>query len=81
MPYASHCGDSDEPDLVDALDFGRFDEIARLATLAASYWHSIQLAAERGDVLTARVHCHQVRLVTREAFALVKILGEPEVCE
>jgi hypothetical protein len=68
-------------DLVDALDVGRLDEIGRLAALAASYWHSIELAAGRGDVLTARVHCHQVRSVTVEAFALVKTLGEPEVCE
>jgi hypothetical protein len=72
---------ADEPDLVDALDFNRFDEIARLAAFAASYLHSIALAADRGDVLTARVHCHQVASVTREAFALVKTLGEPEVCE
>ena len=25
------------------------DEIARLAGLAASYWHSVELAADRGD--------------------------------
>ena len=34
----------------------RLDEIARLAELAASYWHSIELAADRGDELTVRVH-------------------------
>lgn len=71
---------ADEPDVVGALDINRFDEIARLAALAASYWASIELAAGRGDVLTARVHCHQVRSVTVEAFALVKSLGQPEVC-
>jgi hypothetical protein len=77
--HTSHCGDSDEPDLVDALDFGRFDEIARLAELASSYWRSIALAAGRGDILTVRVHAHQVRSVTVEAFALVKSVGSPEV--
>jgi hypothetical protein len=72
---------ADEHDLVEALDFDRFAEIARLAVLAASYWHSIALAADRGDVLTACVHAHQVRAVTVEALALVKSLGEPEACE
>jgi hypothetical protein len=81
MACASHCGDSDDGRLADALDFDRYAEIARLAALAASYWHSVALAADRGDVLTIRVHCHQVASVTREAFALVKTLGEPEVCE
>ena len=71
---------ADEHDIVEALDFDRFAEIARLAELASSYWCSIALAAGRGDVLTARVHCHQVAGVTREAFALVKTLGSPEAC-
>ena len=72
---------ADEHALVQALDLDRFAEIARLAVLAASYWHSIQLAADRGDVLTIRVHAHQVGGVTREAFALVKTIGQPEACE
>jgi hypothetical protein len=59
----------------DELDFIRFDEIARLAGLAASYWHSVELAADRGDKLTVAVHCKQVAAVTREAFALVGALG------
>lgn len=59
----------------DALDFVRRDEIARLAGLAASYWHSIELAADRGDTLTVVTHCKQVAAVTREAFALVGTLG------
>jgi hypothetical protein len=59
----------------DDLDFIRFDEIARLAGLAASYWHSVELAADRGDKLTVVVHCKQVAAVTREAFALVGALG------
>jgi hypothetical protein len=60
------------------LDFLRRDELARLSDLAASYWKSISLAADRGDVLTVAVHCKQVALVTREAFALVKTLAPQE---
>jgi hypothetical protein len=59
----------------DVLDSLHFDEIARLAGLAASYWHSVELAADRGDTLTVAVHCKQVAAVTREAFELVGTLG------
>jgi hypothetical protein len=57
-----------------ALDFIRFEEVARLAERAASYWQSIALAAERGEARTVTVHCRQVADVTREAFAVVKTL-------
>lgn len=53
----------------------RRDEIARLAGLAASYWHSVEMAADRGDTLTVVTHCKQIAAVTREAFALVGSLG------
>ena len=65
--------------IADALDFTRLDEIARLAALATSYWRSVELAAERGDALTLVVHCKQLAAVTREAFAIVKTLGETDV--
>jgi hypothetical protein len=65
--------------IVDALNDIRLDEIRRLAALAASYWHSIELAADRGDVLTIITHCKQVAAVMREAFAVVKTLGSEEV--
>ncbi len=61
--------------LSDALDWSRFDEIAVLAVRAASYWRSIALAAERGELLTVEVHCRKVAAVTREAFSTVKALG------
>jgi hypothetical protein len=64
--------------LAAALDFGRYDEIAGLGERAASYWCSIALAANRGDALTVVTHCRQVAAVTREAFALVKQLGQEE---
>jgi hypothetical protein len=67
--------DAVEPEIGSALDFVRLDEIARLAALAASYWHSIELAADRGDILTMRVHVHQVVRVTREAMTAMKTLG------
>jgi hypothetical protein len=65
--------------IVNALDVARLDELARLAELAASYWHSVALAADRGDALTVTVHCKQVAVVTREAFALARTLGSSEV--
>jgi hypothetical protein len=65
-------------DFASALDPVRLDEIARLAELGASYWKSIALAADRGDVLTVVTHCRQIAAVTREAFAIVKTLGETE---
>ena len=61
-----------------ALDSVRFDAIAEMADLAASYWLSVREAAERGERLTIEVHCKQVAAVTREAFATVKALGAEE---
>jgi hypothetical protein len=62
-----------------ALDFGRHDEIAWLAALARSYWHSAELAAERGDTHTLILHCKQIACITREVFTLARTLGEAEV--
>jgi hypothetical protein len=61
--------------LTAALDYGRFDAIAEFAEMAASYWHAIALAANRGERLTVETHCRQVAVVTREAFSIVKSLG------
>jgi hypothetical protein len=66
------------PSLADAIDYVRYDEIAELAERAASYWNSIALAADRGELLTVTVHCKQVAAVTKEAFATVKELGSQE---
>ena len=62
-----------------ALDAVRLDEIARLAALAASYWRSIELAADRSDVHLLVLHIKQVLAVTREAAAITKALGSQEV--
>jgi hypothetical protein len=67
-PAASPC-------IEDAIDYIRLNEIGRLAGLAASYWHSVELAADRGDLLTLAVHTKQVVSVTREALTLVGALG------
>jgi hypothetical protein len=64
--------------IADALDVGRFERLAELAELAASYWRSVALAADRGETLTVTVHCKQAAAVTREAFALAKTLGSSE---
>jgi hypothetical protein len=69
------------PSVAGALDYVRFDEIADLAERAASYWHSVALAADRGERLTVETHCRQVATVTREAFAIVKSLGSEEAAE
>lgn len=65
-------------EIANALDFQRLDELASLAELAASYWRSVALAADRGDVHTLVLHCKQVAGVTREAFALARALGTRE---
>ena len=67
------------PEIDVALDAVRLDEIARLASLAASYWHSVELAADRGNTLTVVTHCRQVASVTRDAFSIVKTLGSKEM--
>jgi hypothetical protein len=67
-----------EETFADALDVARLDELARLAELAASYWHSVGLAADRGDVHTLVLHCRQLAAVTKEAFALARALGSAE---
>jgi hypothetical protein len=61
--------------LATAFDYDRFEAVRELAETAASYWSSIALAAERSERLTVETHCRQVAAVTREAFAIVKILG------
>jgi hypothetical protein len=66
------------PRIEEALDYVRFDEIARLADRASSYWQSAMLAAERGEAFTVVTHCRQIAAVTREAFAIVKTLGRTE---
>jgi hypothetical protein len=54
-----------------ALNDIRLDEIAGLADLAANYWRSVALAADRRDVLTITVHVKQVTAVTRTALLVV----------
>jgi hypothetical protein len=58
------------------LNFIRLDEIGRLAELAASYWRSVALAADRGDLLTIAVHIKQVVAVTKSA---VTVVGELDI--
>jgi hypothetical protein len=58
------------------LNLVRLDEIGRLADLAASYWHSVALAADRGDLITIGVHIRQVVAVTKSALTVV---GELDV--
>lgn len=77
----SEIGATSPQTLTAALDYGRFDAIAELADLAASYWISVREAAARSERLTLETHCRQVAAVTREAFATVKTLGSQEATE
>lgn len=58
-----------------------FEELARLADLAASYWQSIALAADRGEIVTVAVHMRQAVAVTRETVAIVNTLRAPDADE
>jgi hypothetical protein len=69
----------ENPPLAEALDVARFDELARLAELASSYWRSVALAADRGEIHTAVLHCKQAAAVTKAAFALARAIGSREV--
>jgi hypothetical protein len=70
-----------EPTIAEALSCAQFDEVARLAELASSYWRSIALGADRGDLHLVTLHCKQVAAITREAFALVRAIGREEAEE
>lgn len=63
-----------DPPQRDPLEYVRLDEIAHLAALGASYWHSIELAADRGETVTVAVHFKQIIRVTREAAAVLATL-------
>ena len=56
----------------------RREAVVEMADLAASYWRSAAEAAYRDDQLTLEVHCRQLAILTREAFATVKTLGHPK---
>jgi citrate lyase beta subunit len=60
-----------------AADVARFQTIEEMAELAASCWRSVAEGAFRGESATVAVHCRQIAIVTREAFALAKQLGVP----
>jgi hypothetical protein len=38
----------------------------------------VALVDDRGDVLTVTIHCKQIAAFSRDAFAIVKTLGETE---
>jgi hypothetical protein len=67
-------GPSEAPDRGDT--FLTLDQIVCLAELAASYWRSVALAADRGDLHLLTLHCKQIASVTRDAFRLVREIAE-----
>ena len=66
------------PNVRDALDLLRYDELRKQADLGVNLWHSLLLAAERGDDPVINRNCEQIRILTRTTFALVKRLGSEE---
>ena len=66
------------PDIADALDLQRFDELGKNADLAVNLWSAFGLAVERGDSEIAKHHAKQIAILTRSAIALVNRLGQAE---
>lgn len=66
------------PDIADALDLQRFDELRKVADLALNLWSAFALAVERGDSEIAKHHTKQIAILTRSAIALVNRLGQAE---
>ena len=58
-----------------ALDLNRFDELRRHADLGRNLWHSLQLAAERGDAPSCKALWNQIRPLSVAASDLIKALG------
>ena len=66
------------PNIADALDLQRYDELRRDAEMALNLWDAFRLAVERGDGEIAKHHARQIAVLTRTTLALVKRLGEAE---
>lgn len=66
------------PNIADALDLQRFDELRRDAEMALNLWDAFRLAVERGDGEIAQHHAKQITVLTRSTLALVKRLGQAE---
>ena len=78
MPYASHCGDSDDGRLADALDADQLDAVAEFFTLASKYSAGAALAAEAGDLVALGVRTRQTIASVKEAAAIIATVGQPE---
>ena len=63
------------PNLADALDLQRYDELRKDAEMALNLWDAFRLAVERGDGEVAKHHARQIAVITRSTLALVKRLG------
>lgn len=66
------------PNVRDALDLTRYDELDKQADVAINLWSAFRLACERGDQEIVEHHAKQLTVLTRSALALVKRLGNPE---
>jgi hypothetical protein len=66
------------PDIADALDLLRFDQLKRDAEMALNLWEALRLAADRGETPIIQHHAKQLTILTRSTLALVKRLGQAE---
>ena len=66
------------PNVADALDLQRYDELKRDAEMALNLWDAFRLAVERGDGEIAKHHARQIAVITRSTLALAKRLGNEE---
>ena len=66
------------PDIADALDAMRLQDLIARADMALNLWRAFQLAAERGDTDIIVHHAKQIRICTTTTLAVVKRLGNPE---
>lgn len=66
------------PDITEALDHNRFQEIQTRCILAANLWMSLQLAAMRGDAPHCKEMWDKIRKVSVDASDILKALGSKE---
>jgi hypothetical protein len=61
--------------LVGAMDYGCFEDLAEYAKLGLSYWVSGRDASLRSKQRTVEVRYRQIAAGMREAFGIAKMLG------
>lgn len=66
------------PNVVEALDHNRFQELLTKSVLAANLWLAINLAAQRADKADVRAKAALLAELTKSAIAVVNALGKED---